>query len=531
MKELRPFQREDVDVIKRNRLRALVASSPGTGKTVVAITSIVEMARESLPALIVCPASVTHNWKNEFQEWAPGVRVHIIEDMSSPVDRDNEVYVISWALLDPREMDLHPIGLRTIVADEVHLAKNDEALRSRALYRLTRRTPGLLALTGTPIVNRKEELEVIEALYGKKPIMIRRLLEDVAPDIPKKSRSYLYVQLRERARMEYRRAVDDFETWLRNEKEKLLGEGEADEAVERALVSEAFTKMGYLRRLVGEAKVPAASDWIARAVRMGEPIVVFVEHQVVLKKLVKSLHRQRIRHCVIEGKTSTAKRQEYIEAFQHNKYPVILCTKAGKEGITLHAARHLLFVERFFTCADEEQAEDRIRRIGQNYPTTIWYLHAPDTVDDRLDAIVRSKRKIISQNLTTVETPETERQNVMELILSWSSFVVPKNLKMTKLGLGDPLPPLPSPATTYAVTFHGDRWSPKAAKRWCRMHGYHVERAVPLENRLRLEVHPIDIFKQKEFKSFPVCADIKVITGQRLSPSNEKRMRRRLQQL
>lgn len=851
MKELRQFQREDVDLIKKNNLRVIVASSPGTGKTVVAIMSVLETVGTSLPVLVICPASVTHNWKKEFNAWAPGLRVEMIEDMTAKITKEAEVYIISWALLDPRELDLRQRAFQTVVADECfpagtrvatkegskfiediavgdmvcaedtvtgeryyrkvlrrkettreklvkvthadgfflctpehkiwtvedgytradqlrnhhhlrvlrsdsskkleqqgqakilhqellgsmacincsgkgdctsrrescmgstgeksplspscacpadicedaraqpdattgsesesighakanrastcaargqgarsfcsteahsrpsggfctrgvywspeiskrsvqhecfelhhrlgtldfsrgcgnrwglsyissstvsgqeegssaytsrvecveiysrgdkpgcgfnsskdysrsrevvydieveefhnyfaegvlvsncHLAKNPEALRSQALYRLTRKTRGLLTLTGTPIVNRKEELEVLEALYGKKPPMIRRLLEEVEPDVPPKSRSYLYVQLRERARMEYRRAVDDFEGWLRKEKERLLGEGLAEDAVERAMVAEAFAKMGYLRRLVGEAKVPAAADWIARAVRMGEPVVVFVEHQVVLKKLIKSLHRQRIRHCVLEGKTPTSKRQQYIEAFQDNRYPVMLCTKAGKEGITLHAARHLLFVERFFTCADEEQAEDRIRRMGQKFPTTIWYLHAPDTVDDRLDAIVQAKRRLISQSLRTAHTKETARLNVLNIVRNWSTFVTPKVTKLTKLGHGDPLPPLPSPSITYAVVFGTARWTPQAARRWCRMHGYHVERTLPIAERLRLEVHPIDVFKAKSFSVMPICSDIKVITGQRLSPANEKQMRRRLEQ-
>jgi SWI/SNF-related matrix-associated actin-dependent regulator of chromatin subfamily A-like protein 1 len=530
MPRLRPFQREDVDAIKASNLRTILASSPGTGKTPIAVVALLETGRWSLPALVVCPASVTINWKREFKTWAHGLRVQIVGDMSTPLDKNADVYVTSWALLDPREMEFHGRKLKAIVADEAHLAKNPDALRSQALYRLTRGRKGILLLTGTPIVNSQEELGTLNALYGTPPPMIRRLLEDVAPEIPPKKRSYLYVRVRERAQAEYDRAFDDFELWLTREKERLLGEGMADAAVERAMAAEAFTKMGYLRRLIGEAKVPAAADWIARAVRIGEPVVVFVEHQVVLKKLVKSLRAQRIRHVVVEGKTSPKKRQRYIDQFQANQFPVIVCTKAGKEGITLHSARHLLFIERFFTSADEEQAEDRIRRIGQTHKTTIWYLHAAGTIDERLDTIVRSKRIIIRNAIRAENTGETTIANVELLVRSWNSFVA-KERAVTALGRGDPLPPLPGPSNTHAVVFYGDRWKVRSAAAWCRMHGYLPSAKVGMADRFKLIVHPIEVFRPREFTSVTVCQDVKVIVGKRLSARNEKQMRARLQRM
>ncbi len=529
MKTLRPFQREDIDHIKRNHLRTILASAPGTGKTPIAVVSLLETGRWSLPALIVCPASVTHNWKREFKSWAPGLRTQIVEDMSSPLDRHANIFITSWALLDAREMEFHSCKLHAIVADEAHLAKNPDTLRSQALYRLSRGGKGLLLMTGTPIINTQDELGSLNALYGSQPPMIRRLLEDVAPEIPPKRRSCLYVKLRERAQSEYDRAVDDFETWLRKEKERLLGEGMAEAAVERAMAAEAFTKMGYLRRLVGEFKVPAAGDWIARAVRIGEPVVVFLEHQVVLRKLVKSLRAQRVRHQVLEGKTSPKKRQKYIDQFQANRFPVLICSKAGKEGITLHAARHLLFLERYFTSADEEQAEDRIRRIGQKHRTTIWYLHAAGTIDDRLDSIVRQKRRLIRAAIGSEDTAETTISNVESLVRSWDTFVVEKTPKITSLGRGDALPPLPSPANTHAVVFYGKRWKTRSAASWCRMHGYLPERRVDHHDRFQLVVHPLELFRPKEFTSVRVCQDVKVIIGKRLSAANEKKARRRLQ--
>jgi hypothetical protein len=383
-----------------------------------------------------------------------------------------------------------------------------------------------MLLTGTPIVNTRSELKVLHDLLGTEdPPMIRRLLEDVAKDIPEKKRSSLFINLRDKARTEYDRADQRFEAWLRKEKEKLLGEGMAEEEVERSMTAEALTKLGYLRRLLGTCKVPAAVDWIARAVRVGEPVVVFLEHQATLARLEKGLRKQRIRFKVIEGKTPAKKRQGIIDGFQAHEFPVFIGTKAAKEGITLTAARHLLFLERYFTSAEEEQAEDRIRRIGQTRKTTIWYLHAVDTVDDRIASIVRSKRSIVRAAIGSANVAETDLGNVQSLISLWGDHVVP-DVKTEPLGKGNPLPPLPSPQKTYAIVFMGSRWRMASALTWCRMNGYLPTRKVAMVDRFKLVVHPPEVFQRGQFTTYRVSKDIQIITGNRLSKVNEKRVRK-----
>ena len=527
--KLKAFQREDVNKIKKANLRALVASAPGTGKTCVALSSVLETGKWSLPCLIVCPSSVTRNWAKEIKLWAPGLRSHIIEDTNGKIPSDMEVYIISWALLDPRCMELLGMEFRSIVGDECHLIKNPDAIRSQAFYKISRgKNMGILLLSGTPLVNRPEEMGVLQALFEKTPLLIRRLLEDVAPEVPKKKRSYLYIKLRDRAQAEYERAVSDFEQWLRKKKEELLGEGMAESAVERALSAEAFVKFGYLRRLLAESKVPAAVDWVSRAVRVGEPVVVFLEHGEPLARFSEGLREQRIRHEIIEGATPPKKRQRYVDEFQANKFPVIICTDAGAEGITLHAARHLLIVERSLTSAKEEQKEDRIRRLGQRFPTTIWFLHATGTLDDRLDVIIKTKRVIIRDAIGSEDTAESEAATVESLVRNWGQLVNTKARKITELGRTDPLPPLPSPGGAHAILFSGERWKAQSAARWCRMNGYMPTGSFDMDTRFKLIINPADLFKPNQFTAFKVCSDVKVIVGKRLSASNEAIVRRKM---
>jgi SNF2 family DNA or RNA helicase len=531
MPELRDFQREDVTRIKKAGLRALIASAPGTGKTAVALRCLYERHKSTFPALVLCPASVTENWAIEIAKWAPGIRIVLVDDMESRVPRFRDpyvIYVMSWSLLDARLRELQRIPFKSVIGDEVHYVKNPETLRSKAFDQLVHKVPHLLLLSGTPVVNTRSELGVIKSILGEDdPLMIRRLLEDVAPEIPPKKRSYLNIQLRDKHQAIYDKANDEFEDWLRKEKEKLLGKGLADFEVERVLAAEALVKVGYLRRLVGEYKVPAAVDWIARAVRVGEPVVVFVEHQQTLRRLRHSLKKLRLRHVVVQGSTTSKARQKAIDTFQTGKVPIFIGTKAAKEGITLHRARHLLFIERFFTSADEEQAEDRIRRIGQTNRTTIWYLHAIDTIDDRLDTIVRTKRKVVRSAIGSADVEETEEKNVEAMIRTWNKAVKVRG-KVRDLGRGRAMPPLPKPRHTHAVVFYGDRWDERSAKAWCKMNGYAPRKLSRMKGRFKYVQQPLGLFVPNRFETFSVCRDIKIIIGQRLSRTNERKVRRQL---
>ncbi len=178
---------------------------------------------------------------------------------------------------------------------------------------------------------------------------------------------------------------------------------EIDEVValrlERSLSAQSLVKTGYLRRLVGELKAPIAVSWIARAHAAGEVVVVFCEHQPVLLRIVAGCKARRIPVGVIDGSVPKAKRTASIAAFERGDLPVMICSTAAKEGITLVKARHVLLAERFFNAATEDQMVDRLHRIGQTRQVTVWLLHAAGTYDENLAAMVRRKRKIAGRAL------------------------------------------------------------------------------------------------------------------------------------
>lgn len=518
---LKPFQREDIASLRKFNYRALVANSPGTGKTIICLSAIAQDAAALTPTLIIAPASVVTNWRREAQKWIPGVRVHGINDTRSPLPRNAHLYVISWSLLPVRYLELIGLRCKLIIADEAHAAKNEEALRTQALGILARRSPHLVLLTGTPLINRTGEMDALRDLLGVpegQPIpMLRRLLEDVVPEIPPKTRSTLPITLRPKDAAEYESAEGDFAEWLETELARRMSHGEALATAQRALAAEALVKTGYLRRLLGQAKVYAASDWIARAVRLGEPVVVFAEHRETIEQLQNLLKRQRIGYVTIEGSVGRRDRQHAIDLFQAGRAPVFIGSKAASTGITLTRAKHLLFIERYYTSAEEEQAEDRIRRIGQTQPTTIWFLHATDTIDDRIATIIEVKREMIRKAIGSADTPERDEDAAVELIASWNEHAAsPFKGAETDLGHGKPLPPIPAPHDVCALVFKGQRWTPAAARAWATLHGFKTEALpnnAPTHNGVRLTTNPPALFLPGKFYATPISADIQAILG------------------
>jgi len=519
MLQLRPFQQEDLDVLTQNDYRALIANAPGTGKTILCLSAVTRSPDLLLPVVIICPASVVRNWRQEARKWAPGTRVYLIEDTSTPLPRrPYDIYVLSWSLLTTRWQELALKNPQLIIGDEIHFAKNEDALRTQAMASLCVRTRHLLLLSGTPIINDTDELESINGLFGaKRPVMIRRLLEDVAKDIPAKTRARVNVELPPKVAARYTSAAEDFAAWLEREMAQRMGRGEAEDAAARALAAEALVKIGYLRRILAIGKVYAASDFTARLVRAGEPVVLFAEHQAVIRRLQKCLRKQRIPYVTIDGSTSSKARHSAVEEFQKNKVPVFIGSKAAKEGLTLTAARHLIFVERYWTAAEEEQGEDRIRRIGQTHPTKIWFLHVPQTVDDRISAIIDRKRRIVRQAIGAATIMETPEAVVASMISEWSSHAGAPLMESTDLGLTDPLPPLPRDRDVYLIRFRDKRWTPEAALKWCKMLGYRPTRSTPTRSGFEFNVQPPDRFVPGTFKLFRVAQDIAMFMGERLT--------------
>lgn len=526
--KLRGFQRQGVDFLAKHKWNVILADAPGAGKTPQALIAILENVKKLTPALIVVPASVARNWRKEARIWCPRLRTQLIDTVKARIRPNRHLTITTWDLMSNRQDDFATRGYKLIIADEAHYAKNPETLRSKALARLAEGAKHLLLLTGTPLVNDPQELEELKALYGEKvddPPILRRLLSDVASDIPPKRRVTLECALPLDIRAEYDQVVEEFGDWLDRYLPRLLGgqSAKVEEATERALAAEPLAKLAYLRRVIGRGKVPAAAAWIRQMVKKGEPVVIFGAFSDVMSLLGQALSKLGIAYVRLDGTCSIEQRQAAVDAFQGGEIDVFLGTQAAKEGITLHRARHLLFLERWYTSVAEEQAEDRIRRIGQTRPTIIWYLQGEGTIDERISEIVENKREMVARIVGLEDIPHTYLDGVFD---QWKRL---KALKGTPTVAANPtakldLPRLPAFRYVHAIYLDSRQIPLDALQRHLRAHGYRQRKIQRKRDTVRIECRSRASFHGGKLRRVEIAPGLYAAVG-KPARTNAARMR------
>ncbi|HEY8304826.1 MAG TPA: DEAD/DEAH box helicase, partial [Solirubrobacteraceae bacterium] len=466
--ELKPFQRAGVSYLLVQR-RAFLADEQGLGKTIEAIATL--EADEAYPAVVVCPASLKLNWMRELSRWLPhrtsvalsgmaptgamespkggltqdaGADARVAGDDTPPATtraaditaRDPttaaDITVVNYDILASRAPALAAMRPRALVLDESHYCKNAAAKRTQAVARLAASVPtdGLvLALTGTPVMNRPPELisqlRIIGRLadfgsgaqFGRRfkgpdahvrlhwhlrsRCFVRRLKADVLPQLPAKTRAVVPVELDNEA--EYRLAEHDVIAWLRS---RPLDLSELDAKIAAARRAERLVRLNALKQIAARGKLHAALAWIHDFCSSGERLVVFARHreiqQAVIDRFPHALH--------ILGQDTHAARDASLHAFQAEGgagNQLIVCSiEVAGQGLTLTQASNVAFLELDWTPAKHDQAEDRLHRIGQQDAVNAWYLLAANTIDETIATLLERKRAVIGA--VTDGRPEDE---------------------------------------------------------------------------------------------------------------------------
>lgn len=319
----------------------------------------------------------------------------------------------------------------TLIFDEAHALKTGTAQRTkraRNLAKQVREKNGRAwAATGTPILNKPTELWTIlnvigaaELAFGSWPrfcrlfggtegqfggmewglpdpsvrscldkVMIRRERRDVLPQLPVKTWSTLRV------------ATDRKITALCNAameviKAKGLNLDDLD-AIVRATSQQSadFEVLSQARQALSTMKTSAAMDFIETLEEANEKVILFSSFLPPVETFAK-----REGWTTITGATSDADRARIVKEFQEGKYKGIAITiKAGATALTLTAARYVVFIDRDWTPAMNEQAEDRALRIGQTRGVQIITLVADHALDYRVYEVLRRKQELVNRTL------------------------------------------------------------------------------------------------------------------------------------
>lgn len=452
--QLFPFQKIGVEWIAPRRA-ALLCDDPGLGKTIQLLTA----AEQGKPVLAVAPAVAKGVWLREALRWRPDLQPTVLSGRNSfRPPQPGELVILNPDILPAIEEmdeagdliklkpfeDLYP-GTQ-LLADEVHAFKSSKSLRTqrfRALAKAVWKAGGKVwGATGTPLMNKPEELasllttfglfqecfgtwtRYLRVMQGKKGtwggyswgapteaaiegirrVMLRRRREEVLPDLPTK----LYQQVDVQLDAAGQKAADAARALLADKGVSL------EAAVKDSkTLGGAFEQLARLRAALATAKVPALLELLPEYEEEGEPVLVFSAHRAPIDAL-----QARQGWAVITGDTPAKERTRIEEAFQQGILKGVAGTiDAMGVAITLTRAHQALFVDLEWTPALNQQAEDRICRIGQTRGVVIKTLVAPGTIDEDVIALLRAKQQIVDNtvNAAAVKPTETNRLDPAKL--------------------------------------------------------------------------------------------------------------------
>lgn len=430
--ELRPYQADGVRWLQRTAHwapGAVLADDMGLGKTLQALALLLHRAADG-PALVVAPTSVGFNWLSEAARFAQGLRCRAYrgrgrQKMLAGLGA-GDVLVTSWDVLVRDAGPLAEVAFSTVVLDEAQAIKNPGTRRHRAARELDRGFT--LALTGTPVENRSDELwslfaVAVPGLLGARawfhgafardvdgtgegadaartrlggligPFLLRRTKAAVAPDLPARTEQVLRVELSAGERRLY--------DATRHAALIELEQGEDESARFRMLA--VLTRLRQLachprlvdpKSRVRSSKEAALVELVDELVEEGHKVLVFSQFTRHLDLAERALRAHR--QLRLQGSTPAGKRADLVRRFQAGEADVFLISlKAGGTGLNLTAATYVVHLDPWWNPAAEDQATDRAHRIGQEQPVTVYRLVAADTVEDGILEMQAAKRAVV----------------------------------------------------------------------------------------------------------------------------------------
>jgi superfamily II DNA or RNA helicase len=418
---LRSYQVRGVDwlvLLRELELGALLADDMGLGKTIQALCALAG------PTLIVCPTSVLFNWAEEMQRFRPGLSFSLYHGAGRELTEDAEVTLTSYAILRLDIDILCERNWQTVILDEAQNIKNSNSQVARAASRLNSKFR--MALTGTPVENRLEELWsqfhfLNPGLLGGRshfrnryvrpiaegdphsaahlrerirPFLLRRKKRDVAPELPDLTELVLHCELSEDERAVYdavRAATVEQVVAQLSKGGNVLA---ALEALLRLRQAACHVSLVPGQKARSSSKLELLMTRLEQAVADGHKALVFSQWTSFLDLVEPHLDEGEIPFVRLDG--STRDRGSVVNEFQSEDGPPVMLVslKAGGTGLNLTAADHVFLLDPWWNPAVEDQATGRSHRIGQTRSVVVHRLVARDTVEEGILELHARKRAL-----------------------------------------------------------------------------------------------------------------------------------------
>ena len=472
---LRPYQHEGLSWLRfltRLGLGACLADDMGLGKTIQVLALLLGerrdgAARPGAPSILVVPASLLGNWREEAARFAPSLKLRFLHpaetDRQTLADieaapethlAETDLVVTTYAML-VRQTWLAEVSWRLAILDEAQAIKNPGTRQSRAVRKLP--AAARIALTGTPVENRLGDLwalfdflnpgllgsrkvfqSFVKSLLAREenpfaplrqlvgPYILRRLKTDreIIGDLPEKTETASYCYLT-------RAQVKLYGQVVRTMKREMES---AVDIARRGVVLRSLLRLkqvcNHPSQLLGDGEYrPADSGKFLRLAEICEElaerqerVLVFTQFREVIDPLAEHLATIFGQSgLVLHGATRVRKRHDLVARFQSDDGPpfFILSLKAGGTGLNLTAASHVIHFDRWWNPAVENQATDRAFRIGQRRNVLVHKFMTTGTVEERIDEMIAEKQKLADDILSgdgEVNLTELSDEALMDLV-------------------------------------------------------------------------------------------------------------------
>ena len=438
--KLYPYQLEGVAFLV-SRGRALLADDMGLGKTAQAIAATLRLLREKTieRALIVCPASLKHQWANELGRFSdlPELRVCVVSgraaERHAAYREHADLYIVSYEQVRTDEPQVRALAPELLILDEAQRIKNWRTRTATAVKRIPSRFA--FVLTGTPLENRLDDLysllQVVDPhLLGPlwcfnrdfvqaddrglpigyhhldelrrrlRPIMLRRRKEEVLHDLPELVVSRLYVPLGPEQRQHH----DDAEA-VTARLFAILKRRPLTPIEEKRLLSSlqklrmSCNAAGLVdKETVGSPKLTELASLLDElCVQGGHKVVIFSEWERMQEMAAQVCAGLGIGHVRLHGGVPSQKRGGLVERFTTDPAcKVFFSTDAGGTGLNLQVATYLINLDLPWNPAVLRQRLARIHRIGQRQSANAILMIGEDSFEQRMEGTLGAKHALFS---------------------------------------------------------------------------------------------------------------------------------------
>lgn len=440
---LRPYQKQGVAWLERLRkmhLCGILADDMGLGKTLQATAAIVQekLAHPEAISLIVCPTSLLYNWKSELGKFAPTLRALVVD--GTPQQRRRllndvkkyDALITSYTLLQ-KDVDIYQgFPFSYAILDEAQQIKNRDTRNAKSVKQI--QAAHRLVLTGTPIENSLEDLwslfdflmpgllstydrfvekyiktseqkgpaELLSLRKKVSPFILRRMKRDVLSDLPPISDIVYHCYLSDTQRALYQSYV----TTAREELTQLVKKEGFDRVQIHVLATLTRLKQICCHPAIfakdqaergDSAKYEMLLELVQSLIEGKHKAVIFSQYTRMLGIMREDFQRMGIRFCYLDG--STSNRLEVVNTFNNDvNIPIFLVSlKAGGTGLNLIGADTVIHYDMWWNPAVENQATDRVHRLGQKQSVSSYKLVTLNTIEEKIVEIHKKKKQRVDK--------------------------------------------------------------------------------------------------------------------------------------